>query len=88
LPEEVLDFGAPSGFRGGRSSSWSSEFSATARLIAVQPQVFTRLRDVPTVRLVNGSAFLAFDHAGGLATREGRGAHAIDSGAGHRALAP
>jgi len=39
-------------------------------LIVVQPQVFTRLGGVSTIPLADGRAFLAFDHAGGLADLE------------------
>jgi hypothetical protein len=39
-------------------------------LILVQPQVFKHLRGVSTIPLVDGRAFLAFDHPGGLAELE------------------
>lgn len=39
-------------------------------LIVVQPPIFTRLRGVATIPLADGRAFLAFDHAGGLADLE------------------
>ena len=39
-------------------------------LIVVQPEVFARLRGVSTIPLADGRAFLAFDHAGGLADLE------------------
>lgn len=39
-------------------------------LIVVQPQVFTPLRGVSLIPLADGRAFLAFDHAGGLADLE------------------
>ena len=39
-------------------------------LIVVQPQVFTPLRGVSTIPLADGRAFLAFDHAGGIADLE------------------
>lgn len=39
-------------------------------LIVVQPQAFTPLRGVSTIPLADGRAFLAFDHAGGIADLE------------------
>ncbi|HSF05359.1 MAG TPA: hypothetical protein VLG10_06160 [Methylomirabilota bacterium] len=39
-------------------------------LIVVQPEVFARLRGVSMIPLADGRAFLAFDHAGGLADLE------------------
>ena len=39
-------------------------------LIVVQPRPFRRLRGVSTIPLSDGRAFLAFDHAGGLADLE------------------
>jgi hypothetical protein len=39
-------------------------------LIVVQPDVFARLRGVSMIPLADGRAFLAFDHAGGLADLE------------------